>query len=119
MYGKRQDVLHDARNVDERATEVWEILAPDIESIESIGAVRAVFEQVFLGFGEFLTGLVFTETVAAAFHSCRLNSEDKVIVILAVEVWGETVLSGETAVDQVVLLIMDCIKPKSIYFSVP
>lgn len=44
MYDKRQEGLHDARNVDERATEIGEILATYIESIESIGAVGVVFK---------------------------------------------------------------------------
>lgn len=32
----------------------WKILATDIEGIESVEAVGAVFEEVFLGFGELL-----------------------------------------------------------------
>ena len=32
---------------------LWELLAADIESIEDIGAVGAVFEEVFLRFGLF------------------------------------------------------------------
>lgn len=31
-----------------------EFLAADVESIEGIGAIGAVFEQVFFGLGEFL-----------------------------------------------------------------
>jgi len=32
----------------------WEFLATDIEGVESVGAGGAVFEEVFLGFGELL-----------------------------------------------------------------
>ncbi len=32
-------------------------LAADIEGVESVGAVGAVFKAVFFGFGEFFTGL--------------------------------------------------------------
>lgn len=35
----------------------WKILATDIEGVESVGAGGAVFEEVFLGFGEFLARL--------------------------------------------------------------
>lgn len=38
----------------------WEFLAADVEGIESIGTVGAVFEQVFPWFGEFLAGFVLT-----------------------------------------------------------
>jgi hypothetical protein len=31
-----------------------ELLATDIEGVESVGAVGVVFEEVFLGFGELL-----------------------------------------------------------------
>ena len=41
-----------------------ELFAADVESIESIGAVGAVFEQVFLRLGKFLARLVFLEAVA-------------------------------------------------------
>ncbi len=39
---------------------VWEFFATDVEGIESVGAVSAAFEQVFLRFGEFLAGFVLT-----------------------------------------------------------
>ena len=32
----------------------WEFLAADVEGVESVGAVGAVFWEVFLGFGELL-----------------------------------------------------------------
>ena len=34
-----------------------EFLAADVEGVESVGAGGAVFEEVFLGFGEFLARL--------------------------------------------------------------
>ena len=37
---------------------VWEFLCTDIEGIESVGAIGAVFEQVFFGLSKFLAGLV-------------------------------------------------------------
>ena len=43
-----------------------EFCAADVESIESVCAVGAVLEQVFLGLGEFLPTLVFAEAVSAA-----------------------------------------------------
>ena len=48
---------------------VRELLAADVESIESVGAVGSVFEQVFFALGKFFAGLVFTETVATSAYS--------------------------------------------------
>ncbi|WP_289818673.1 hypothetical protein [uncultured Muribaculum sp.] len=45
---------------------IWEFFAADEKSIESVGAVGAVFEEVFFGFRKFLAGLVFAEAVATA-----------------------------------------------------
>ena len=41
-----------------------ELFATDVESIESVGAVGAVFEQVFFALGKFLAGLILAEAVA-------------------------------------------------------
>ena len=62
-----------------------ELLATDIEGVESIGAGGVVFEEVFLGFGELLARLVLAEAVAPSAHSCRLDGKDKVGVAGAVE----------------------------------
>lgn len=47
---------------------IREFLGTDVEGIESVEAVGAVFEQVFLGFGKFLAGFVLAEAVASARH---------------------------------------------------
>ena len=62
-----------------------EFLATDIEGVESVGTVGAVFEEVFLGFGELLAWLVPTEAVATSAASCWLDGKDKVGVAGAVE----------------------------------
>ena len=49
---------------------------PDVEGIESVCAVGAVLEQVFLGLGEFLPTLVLAEAVSAAADPCGLQGED-------------------------------------------
>ena len=59
---------------------LWELLAADIEGVEGIGAVGAVFEKVFFGFGLFFHTFVLAEAVASSLHSCGLDSEDKVII---------------------------------------
>ena len=41
-----------------------EFLAADVEGIESVGAVGAMFEQVFLGLGELFAGFILAEAVA-------------------------------------------------------
>ena len=72
---------------------LWELLAADVEGVEGIGAVGAVFEKVFLGFGLLLHALVLAEAVASSLHSCGLDGEDEVIVVLAVEVRHEALLA--------------------------
>ena len=47
-----------------------EFLAADVESIESIGAVGAVFEQVFFGLGEFLLQSSCSELKVHRLLSC-------------------------------------------------
>ena len=85
---------------------LWELLAADIERIEGIGAVGAVFEKVFFGLRLLLHRLVFTEAVASTLHSCGLDCEDKVIVVLAVEVRHEALLPGKALIDEKILFIM-------------
>ena len=53
-----------------------EFLAADVESIERIGAVGAVFEEVFFALGKFFAAFVLAEAVAAAAHAGCLNGED-------------------------------------------
>ena len=53
-----------------------ELGATDVEGIESVCAVGAVLEQVFLGLGEFLPTLVLAEAVSAAADPCSLQGED-------------------------------------------
>lgn len=84
---KYRNKSNNARNIDRESVTIWKFLAADVERIESVGAVGAVFEEVFFRFGKFLAAFVFSETVAAAAHACCLNGEDKVIVVLAVEEW--------------------------------
>ena len=65
---------------------LWELLAANIERIEGIGAVGTVFEKVFFGLRLLLHTFVLAEAVAPTFHPGRLDGEDQVIVVLAVEV---------------------------------
>ena len=85
---------------------LWELLAADIERVEGIGAVGTVFEKVFFGLRLLLHRLVLAEAVATSLHSCGLDSEDKVIVVLAVEVRHQSLLPGKTLVDEKRFLIM-------------
>ena len=72
---------------------LWKLLAADVEGVEGIGAVGAVFEEVFLGFGLFFHRLVFAKAVAPTLHSGRLDGKDEVVVVLAVEVRHEALLA--------------------------
>ena len=85
---------------------LWEFFATDIERIEGIGAVGTVFEKVFFGLRLLFHGLVFAKAVATSFHSCGLDGEDKVIVVLAVEVRHQALLPGKALIDEKVFLIM-------------
>lgn len=83
-----------------------ELLAADVEGVEGIGAVSAVFEEVFLRFGLLLHGFIFAESVSPTLHPGRLDGEDEVVVVLAVEVRHEALLASEALVDKDILLIV-------------
>ena len=83
-----------------------ELFAPNVQCIKGICAICTVFEEVFLGLGQLLAGLVFVEAVASIEYSGRLNGEDKIIVILTIEKRHETLLALEGLVDEQVLLIV-------------
>ena len=99
-------MLQNSRHRDANALAVREFLAANVEGVESVRAVGAVFEEVFFCLGEFLTGFVFAEAEAAPCDTCGLNGEDKVIVVLTVEERHQPLLPGEALVDEEVLLIM-------------
>lgn len=46
-----------------------ELFAADVEGVESVRAVGAVFEQFFLGLSELFAGLVLVKAVASTQHS--------------------------------------------------
>lgn len=48
---------------------VGEFFAADVEGVEGIGAIGAVFEEVFFCLGEFFAAFVFLETVAPTGYS--------------------------------------------------
>lgn len=53
-----------------------EFLAGDVEGIEGIGAVGAVFEQVFFALGELFARLILAEAVATIGDTGGLNGKD-------------------------------------------
>lgn len=65
-----------------------------------------MFEKIFFGFWLLLHGFVLAEAVATSLHSCGLDCDDKVIVVLAVEVRHEALLSGKTLIDEKIFLIV-------------
>ena len=83
-----------------------EFFAADVEGIERIGAVGAVFEQVFFGLGELFAGLILAEAVATVGDTGGLDSKDKVFVIRAVEERHKLLLLGEGVVDEKTLLVV-------------
>ena len=85
---------------------LWELFAADIEGVEGIGAIGTVFEKVFFRFGLLFHAFVHAEAVAPSLHSCTLDCQDKVIVVLAVEVRHQALLPGKTLIDEKVFLIV-------------
>ena len=103
---KYRNKSNNARNIDRESVSIWEFFAADVESIEGVGAVGAVFEEVFFRFGKFLAAFVFAEAIAAAAHAGCLNGEDKVVVVLSVEERHKALLAGKALVDEKVFLIV-------------
>lgn len=83
-----------------------EFFGSDVEGIEGVGAVGAVFEQGFFGLCEFFARLVFAEAVAASADSGGLDCQNQIFVVGAVEKGHEAVLTGEALVDEKVFLIV-------------
>ena len=70
-----------------------ELLAPNIQRIESICTIGTMLQQVLLRFGILLRGLVFAKAISSAFHASRLHRKNKVIIVLAVEIRHEPLLA--------------------------
>ena len=83
-----------------------EFLAADIEGVEGIGAVGAVFQQILFGLRLLLHGLVFAEAVAPSLHTGTLDGEDKVVIVLAVEVRHQALLPCKDLVDKKIFFIV-------------
>ena len=83
-----------------------ELLTADIQRIECVGAIGTMLQQVLFGFRLLLHRLVLMEAVASAFDTGRLDSEDEIIVILAVEERHKALLTSKALVDEQVLLIV-------------
>ena len=62
-----------------------ELFRADVEGIEGVGAVGAVFEQEFLGLEEFFDGLVLAEAVASPVDFWGRDGRDEVGIVRAVE----------------------------------
>ena len=77
-----------------------EFLATDIEGVESVGSVGAVFEEVFFTLWELFAWLVLAEAVATSAASCRLDGKDKVGIVGAVEERHETLFTSEALIDK-------------------
>ena len=68
--------LYHARKVQAEISVLGKFGATDVEGVDSVCAVGAVLEQVFLGLGEFLPTLVLAEAVSAAADPCGLQGKD-------------------------------------------
>lgn len=61
--------LQNSRSREAKRLPIREFFGADVEGIEGVGAVGAVFEQGFFGLCEFFAGLVFAEAVASSADS--------------------------------------------------
>ena len=61
---KYRNKSNNARYIDRESVTIWKFLAADVERIEGICAVGAVFEEVFFRFGKFLS--VFPKLLLSA-----------------------------------------------------
>ena len=83
-----------------------ELFTADIQRIECVGAIGTMLQQVLFGFRLLLHRLVLMEAVASAFDTGRLDSEDEIIVILAVEERHQALFTRKALVDEQVLLVV-------------
>ena len=56
-----------------------ELFATDVEGIEGVGAVGAVFEQVFFRFGKFLAAFVFAKSICKDNIRCEQKSSTSIL----------------------------------------
>ena len=82
---KRNFRLGNSADNDGRKVILRELGTADVESIESVRAICAVLQEVFLRFRQFLSSLVFAETVPATRNACRLECQDKIFIVLPVD----------------------------------
>ena len=85
---------------------LWKFLASYVQSIEGIGAVGAVFEEVFFCFGLFLSAFVLVEAITVTGYAGCLDGKDEIIIVLAVEERHESLIALEGLVDEQVFLIV-------------
>ena len=91
--------LSESGVIDTRNDLLREFFAPNVQSIEGIRAICAVFEKIFFGLRKFLAGLVFVEAISSVYDAGRLNCEQQIIVVLTVKKWHQSLLSLEGLVD--------------------
>lgn len=79
---KRNFRLGNSADNDGRKVILWELGTADVEGVESVCAIGAVLQEVFLRFRKFLPSLVLAETVPASRNACRLECQDKIFIVL-------------------------------------
>ena len=86
-YDKTKKHLHNPIHIhiDIRSISLWELLAPDIQRIKSVRAIGAMLLEILFGFRQLFTSLLLVKTVTATFYASCLNSENEIIIVLAVE----------------------------------
>ncbi len=89
-----------------RVLTLGEFFTSDEQCIESISAIGTVFEKILFRLSQLLTGFILVKAITSSCHSSSLNSENQVIVILAIKERHEALFPSESLVDEQVFLIM-------------
>ena len=98
--------LHDTAEGDWVCVMLGEPFTADVKRIESVGAVGSMLEQVFFGFGLLLHRLVLMKAVSTPLYSCRLDGQDQVVIVLAVEERHEALLASEALIYQEIFFVV-------------
>ena len=99
-------VLHHPTSIHRNILRLRELLTAYEQRIKGICPVGTVFEEILFRLSQLFTCFVLVEAISPTSNPSSLNSENQVIVILAIKERHETLFPSESLVDEQVLLIM-------------
>ena len=100
-------MLRNSRNrITRRVVCLRKLFTPYIKRIKSIRPISTMFKQILLRLHQFLTTFILAKSITPTSNTSRLNSKDKVVIILSVEERHQPLFPCKSLVDEQVLLIM-------------